>query len=214
MTRCLPGHHGSVQQLNRIELEAGLDHVRQAPLDDGTVELIVRRPAVDSREVLAEAILDVRAGLIGDSWQDRGSTSTADGSPHPDRQLTLMNNRAALLVAGDPKRRQLAGDQLYVDLDLSPANLPSGTRLALGSAVIEVTAQPHLGCAKFAARFGHDALRFVNSGIGRELRLRGLNARIVVSGTVRPGDTIRKLRRETRPDSAAAPDGVPARKRP
>ena len=104
----------------------------------------------------------------------------------------MMNSRAALLVAHDLDRRALAGDQLYAELDLSTANLPPGTRLAVGSAVLEVTDQPHLGCAKFAARFGTDALRFVNSRVGRELRLRGLNARVVISGTVRTGDQIRK----------------------
>src|SRR5450755_2894498 len=167
--------------------------VRESPLDGGKVELIVCRPAVDERAVLAEGALDADAGLAGDTWQTRGSTRTADGSPHPGKQLTVMNSRAALLVARDPDRRMQAGDQLYVDLDLSPANLPPGARLALGSAVIEVTDQPHLGCAKFAARFGKDAWRFVNSKVGRELRLRGLNARVVVAGTVRPGDVIQKL---------------------
>ena len=167
--------------------------VRESPLDGGKVELIVCRPAVDERAVLAEGALDADAGLAGDTWQTRGSTRTADGSPHPGKQLTVMNSRAALLVARDPDRRMQAGDQLYVDLDLSPANLPPGARLALGSAVIEVTDQPHLGCAEFAARFGKDAWRFVNSKVGRELRLRGLNARVVVAGTVRPGDVIRKL---------------------
>ena len=186
-------HHGTVEHLSTAALEAGLDHVRESPPDGGTVELIVRRPAVDEREVLTEGTLDADAGLAGDTWQARGSTRTTDGSPHPGMQLTVMNSRAALLVARDPGRRMLAGDQLYVDLDLSPANLPPGTRLALGSAVIEVTDQPHLGCAKFAARFGADAWRFVNSRAGRELRLRGLNARVVVAGTVRPGDVIRKL---------------------
>jgi hypothetical protein len=185
-------HHGNVKHLSTAELEAGLSDVRDSPSDGGTVELIVRRPAVDEREVLAEATLDVEAGLAGDTWPVRGSTRTADGSPHPDMQLTVMNSRAALLVAQDPDRRMLAGDQLYVDLDLSPGNLPPGTRLALGSAVIEVTDLPHLGCPKFAARFGQDAWRFVNSRIGRELRLRGLNPRVVVSGTVRAGDAIRK----------------------
>ncbi len=186
-------HHCRVEHLSTAELKAGLGDVRDSPSDGGTVELIVRRPAVDEREVLAEAALDMEAGLAGDTWPVRGSKRTADGSPHPDMQLTVMNSRAALLVARAPGRRMLAGDQLYVDLDLSPANLPPGTRLALGSAVIEVTDQPHLGCAKFAARFGADALRFVNSRIGRELRLRGLNARVIVSGTVRTGDTIRKM---------------------
>ena len=175
--------------------------MRRSPRDGGTVQLIVRRPAVDEREILTEAALDTQAGLVGDTWRLRSSTRTPDRSPHPDMQLTVMNSRAALLVARSPGRRPLAGDQLYADLDLSVANLPPGTRLALGTAVIEVTGQPHLGCAKFAARFGDDALRFVNSRVGRELRLRGLNAKIVVSGIVRADDEIRKL-----PAGTAGPD--------
>jgi hypothetical protein len=187
------GHDHVVEHLTAAALEAGVDGVRQSPSDVGTIELIVRRPAVDVREQLAEATLDMAAGLLGDTWRARGSSRTADGSAHPDMQVTVMNSRAALLVAQDPWRRALAGDQLFVDLDLSPANLPTGTRLALGSAVIQVTSEPHLGCAKFAARFGDDAWRFVNSRVGRALRLRGLNARVVVSGNVRRGDQIRKL---------------------
>ena len=195
-----------MEHLGPAELEAGLDHIRESPPDGGVVELIVRRPAVDQREVLAVATLDTGAGLVGDNWRARGNTGTADGSAHPGRQLTMMNSRAALLVAQHPGRRMLAGDQLYVDLDLSPANLPAGTRLAVGSAVIEVSEEPHLGCAKFAARFGKEALRFVNSRVGRGLRLRGLNARIVTSGTVRPGDRISKLA----PADGAATDGAAA----
>ena len=167
------------------------------------VELIVCRPAVGERTVLAEGWLGVDAGLAGDTWAERGSTRTTDGSALLDQQLTVMNSRAALLVAQHPDRRMLAGDQIYVDLDISVANLPPGTRLALGSAVIEVTAQPHLGCAKFSARFGQEAWRFVNSRVGRALRLRGLNARIVVSGTVRTRDVVRKL-------PAAGADGADA----
>jgi MOSC domain-containing protein len=190
---CAGRDHGLIEHLGPADLEAGLDHIRESPPDGGVVELIVRRPAVDERELLAVATLDAGAGLVGDSWRPRGSTSTADGSAHPGMQLTMMNSRAALLVAQHPGRRMLAGDQLYVDLDLSPANLPAGTRLAVGSAVVEVSEEPHLGCAKFAARFGKDAWRFVNSRVGRGLRLRGLNARILASGTVRPGDRVRKL---------------------
>jgi MOSC domain-containing protein YiiM len=166
-------------------LEGGLDEIRLSPSDQGRVELIVRRPTGNEREVVPEARLDCAGGLIGDNW--------VNGSAHADTQLTLMNARVALLVAGQPDRRQLAGDQLYVDLDLSQENIPSGTRLELGSAVVEITSPPHLGCNKFAERFGPDARRFVNSQVGRQLRLRGVNARIVVAGTVRVGDTIRKL---------------------
>jgi hypothetical protein len=173
-------------------LEGGLDDIRRSPPDSGRVDLIVRRPAENAREVLAEARLDRVEGLVGDTWRVRPSNLTRDRSPHPDLQLTLMNSRVAALVAGEDERRQLAGDQLYVDLDLSEANLPPGTRLTLGSAVIEISDKPHRGCAKFAQRFGQEALRFVNSPVGRQLRLRGVNARIVTTGTVRVGNSIHK----------------------
>jgi MOSC domain-containing protein YiiM len=166
-------------------LDEGLPAVRRSPPDDGTVELIACRPAEGQRQVLAEAELDPEQGLVGDGWQARGT-------PHPERQLTLMNARAAALVAGPRESWALAGDQLYVDLDLGEANLPPGTRLAVGSAVIEVTAEPHRGCGKFSRRFGVDAMRWVNSAVGRELNLRGINARIVRGGVVRPGDAISK----------------------
>jgi hypothetical protein len=155
--------------------------------------MIVRRPAVGEREVLAEGVVDLVEGLVGDTWSSRPSRTSADGGPHPDMQLNIINARFARLIAGDEERAALAGDQLHLDLDLSQANLPAGTRLALGSAVIEVTEIPHSGCAKFRARFGADALRFVNSPVGRELRLRGLNAKVVVAGRVRRGDDVRKL---------------------
>jgi hypothetical protein len=182
------------------ELNAGLDHIRRSPSDDGTLELIVRRPAVDAREVLDEGQLDRKVGLVGDTWHSRGSTATPDGTADPDGQLTLINSRLAALVAGSEADASLAGDQLYVDLDLSEAGLPAGTRLRIGSATIEITAKPHLGCAKFAARFGPDALRFVNLGAGRALNLRGRNARVITAGTVRRGDQIRRL-----PTEAPAP---------
>jgi MOSC domain-containing protein YiiM len=174
-------------------LEESLDHIRQAPADGGTVELIARRPAEDEREVLTEARLDTHEGLEGDTWKVRGSSRTPDGGPNPDSQLTLMNARVAAAIAGERERWALAGDQLYVDLDLSIANLPAGSRVQIGSAVIEFSENPHTGCAKFSARYGVDALKFVNSPVGRELRLRGANCRVVVAGTVRAGDTIRKL---------------------
>jgi hypothetical protein len=185
----------TIRHLTPAELEAGLDEIRRSPQDAGTLELIVRRPAVDRREVLEEAALDREHGLRGDTWNVRGSRRTTDGSSHPDMQLNVMNARAAALVAQTRDRWPLAGDQLYLDLDLSGRNLPPGTRLELGTAVIEVTEIPHTGCAKFVSRFGLDAMKFVNSPIGRELNLRGICCRVATPGVVRVGDRVTKLRR-------------------
>lgn len=179
--------------LSTSELEAGLANIREAPSDRGTLELIVRRPALDLREVVEEADLDLEKGLVGDSWILRPSRSTPDRSPHPLMQLNVMSSRAISLIAADPKRWALAGDQMYIDFDLSIDNLPTRTQLVIGEAVIEVTDPPHRGCQKFSGRFGLDALRFVNSEVGRSLRLRGLNARVVVAGTIRRGDAVTKL---------------------
>lgn len=177
--------------------DTGLEVVRAAPRDRGTVELIVRRPAVDGREAVDEAQLDLEEGLVGDGWRARGR-SGGRRPPNPDAQVTVMSSRAIALAAGERDRWPLAGDQLYVDLDLSAENTPAGTRLAIGAAVIEVSAKPHLGCAKFRGRFGFDAVRFVNSPhAGQGLRLRGINARVLSAGDVHVGDTIRKL---TAPD--------------
>jgi MOSC domain-containing protein YiiM len=177
--------------LSPAELEAGLPTVREAPRDVGVLELIVRRPAVEEREVVEEAELDLDHGLVGDNWHTRGRSG---GRPANEKaQLTVTSSRATALVAGERERWPLAGDQLYVDFDLSAANVPPGTRLEIGSAVIEVTDDPHTGCKKYSARFGLDALIFANSVEGRSLNLRGINARIVQPGTVRVGDAVRKL---------------------
>lgn len=181
------------QHLMPEVLEAGLDDIRQSPADDGVLKLIVRRPVVDQRDVLDTGELDPVVGLVGDSWSTRGSSSTPDGSANPDGQLAIMNYRCALLVAGSPDRVPLAGDQLFVDLNLSSAELPAGSRLAIGKTVVEITAKPHRGCEKFAARYGVAALRFVNFGAGRDLNLRGRNARVVVGGTIRLGDRVHRL---------------------
>ncbi len=183
----------ALTHLTTEQLHAGLEEIRRSPKDEGVLALIVRRPAVDAREVLQEGHLDLVEGLSGDTWSRRGSSRSADGLSHPEMQLNVMNARAVALVAQHPDRWALAGDQLYVDLDLSRENLPAGTRLAVGAAVIEVTAQPHTGCRKFVDRFGLDAMTFVNAPIGRALNLRGINARVVAPGTIRVGDAVRKL---------------------
>jgi hypothetical protein len=191
------------RHLTREELDAGVAGIRQSPADRGSVELIVRRPSLNEREVLEEGELDLELGLVGDTWHRRASSRMPDKSPHPGMQINLMNARAIGLIAGERARWPLAGDQLYVDLDLSVANLPPGTRLAIGGAVLEVTEIPHTGCAKFVSRFGLEAMKFVNSPLGRQLNLRGINARVLVPGRIRVGDPVVKL-----PVAAAAVAGV------
>lgn len=181
------------KHLTTAELEAGLDDIRRSPRDEGVLEMIVCRPGVEKRRVLEEGRLDINDGLVGDNWKTRGSSRTPDGSANRDMQINIMNSRAVALVAGDRERWPLAGDQLYVDLYLGGENLPAGTRLAVGTAVLEVTPPPHTGCMKFVARFGLEAMKFVNSRVGRDLNLRGINAKVVQSGTVRQGDAVRKL---------------------
>ena len=171
-------------------LEAALRNIREAPASSGTIQLIVRRPGEDAREVLSEARINADEGIEGDTWNQRGTSLSADGGPHPNKQITIMNARAAEAIIGPIERWLLAGDQIYADLDIGHEALPAGTQLSVGDAVLEVAVEPHTGCAKYAARFGREALRFVNTGEGRDLRLRGVNCRVVQPGTVRVGDSV------------------------
>ncbi|MFH1569213.1 MAG: MOSC domain-containing protein [Gemmatimonadota bacterium] len=181
------------RHLTLVELAAGLAHVRQSPATNGRLEMIARRPAIGERDILEEGQLDLVEGLVGDNWQSRGRQQTPPREPNPETQVTLMNARFAQLVAGTRERWPLAGDQLYVDLDLGLQNLPAGTRLRIGAATVEVTAEPHTGCRKFVERFGLEAMTFANSDEGRQLCLRGINARVVQGGPIRVGDAIAKL---------------------
>jgi MOSC domain-containing protein len=182
----------SVTHLTRTELDAGLESIRSAPRDAGELLLIVRRPAIGEREVLDVGHLDVVDGLMGDTWKSRPSSRMPDRAPHPDMQINIMGARAIALIAGDKARWALAGDQLFLDMDLAGENLPPGTRLEIGTALLEVTGEPHTGCGKFVERFGVDAMKFVNSPVGRALCLRGINARVVRNGVVRVGDRAKK----------------------
>ena len=183
----------TMTHLSKAELEAGMEHIRQSPKDEGVLEMIVRRPPADEREVLEEAELSLTEGLVGDNWKFRASRHTPDRSANLDAQITVMNARLIALVAQSADRWSLAGDQLYVDMDLGEENLPPGTRLAIGSAVIEVTATPHTGCKKFSSRFGVEAMKFVNSPEGKQLHLRGINTRVIQGGTFRVGDVVKKV---------------------
>jgi hypothetical protein len=180
------------RQLNAGELEQGFDHIMQSPKDEGALKLIVRRPETETRQTLGEGRLDTEQGLVGDNWLTRGSGHMPDGEADPEMQLNIMNARVVALLADDPVRRELAGDQLYLDMDLSKENLPAGTRLEIGEAMIEITEPPHTGCKKFAGRFGDDAVIFVNSGRGKKLNFRGINAKVIRSGNIKVGDVAKK----------------------
>jgi hypothetical protein len=167
------------------QLEAGLTEVARSPRERGSLAMLVCRPQRGEREVLEAGALDVEQGLVGDRW--------ALGKRRRVNQLTLINVRLLALIDPTRERWPLAGDQLYVDFDLSAEHLPPGTRVGIGAAEIEVSAEPHLGCRLFRERYGEDALRLVNSPDGQALRLRGINAWVVKSGTVRIGDDVRAL---------------------
>lgn len=176
------------------ELLAHLDVVRASPLAEGRLDFLLRRPAEGEREVLRAAELDVARGLVGDDWETRPCRLTPDRAPHPDMQLNIVNARFSAFLSDDVLVRAGTGDQLHVDLDLSPDNVPPGTRLSIGDdALVEVTAVPHRGCAKFVRRYGSDAMRIVNDPVGRALNLRGVCARVLWGGTVRLGDRVARL---------------------
>jgi MOSC domain-containing protein YiiM len=182
--------------LTRDQLDAGLDAVREAPADEGALRLIVARPEREQRRLLEAGTLEVGGGLTEDMWSRRSSSTTVDGGPNPEAEVTVMNARSTALLAHEPEpgeRWAEAGDQLYVDFDISEANLPPGARFAVGDAVLEVTDTPHTGCGKFIKRYGVEAQKFVNSPEGRALRLRGVNTRVVVPGNVAVGDAVRKV---------------------
>ena len=185
-------------------LESALDHLRTAPVDAGTVTLVVRRPERLTRELLAEAVIDEAEGRVGDSWLSRTTSRAKAVGRHFDAQVTVMSSRMVALLGDTDAERALAGDQLYVDLDLSHDNLPAGSRIEVGDdVVLEVTAKPHAGCKKFLDRFGPDAVAFVNSEEGSRLRLRGLNARVVRGGVVRVGDDVRRSPFSTAPSEVS-----------
>jgi len=183
----------SIVHLTANELENGLERILQAPEDRGTVELIVTRPNINERKIADQVDLDLEQGVVGDNWKTRGYAKTDDGSAHPGMQITIMNSRVAALVAQEADRWALAGDQFFVDMDLSEQNLPCGSRVGIGSAELEVSFEPHLGCKKFVERFGLEAMKFVNSEKGKQLKLRGINAKVVKPGIVKQGDLLRKL---------------------
>lgn len=179
--------------LTMADIQTGLTDLGTSPQDKGILEMIVCRPIIGERIVLDRAELNLTDGLVGDNWQARGSKATENGSAHPEAQITLMNSRIIQLIAQDRSRWPLAGDQLFVDLDLSTENLQPGQRLAIGTAVLEITPMLHAGCDKFTERYGHDAIRFVNSPEGREQRRRGIYARVIQPGIIQNGDTVSKI---------------------
>jgi hypothetical protein len=190
----VPAHVPVAQRAPDRDFAPSLPVVEAAPRDVGRLAGIVVRPTVETRRTVEEAEVDVELGVIGDCWLARGSSSTPDRSARLDSQVTLISIRVLAAIEPDEARWPLAGDQLYVDLDLSQENLPPGSRLQIGDALLEVTREPHIGCSKFSARFGSDALRWTNTGRGRELRMRGMNTQVVRGGTVRVGDEVRVTR--------------------
>lgn len=182
-----------ITHLTIDELNDGLPEIRRSPDNSGILNAIVIRPATDERISLPHCELSPEGGVYGDNWALGCWKLLPDGRPDPEVQVTLMNSHAIALIAQEESRWPLAGDNLYVDLDLSGENLPPGQQLSLGSVVLEITSIAHNGCKKFAQRFGPDAVRFVNSEQGKALHLRGIYAKVTQAGVVQIGDEIKKL---------------------
>lgn len=174
-------------------LETGLEIIRNSPQDNGTLEMIVVRPAKNQRSTLQECELSLKRGVEGDHWANGCWKSLPDGSPDPDVQVTIMNSRCLKLISASSSQWPLAGDNLIVDMDLSVQNLQPGQKLSIGSAILEITSVPHTGCNNFKERFGIDSLKFISSKIGKELRLRGIYARIIRDGHIKVGDRLKKI---------------------
>jgi MOSC domain len=181
------------KHLTRAELQAGLPHIRDSPQDGGRLEAIVVRPAPGERRELQSCEISLAGGTHGDHWAKGCWMTTEDGKPHPDVQICIMNARCIGLIAHQRERWALAGDNLFIDLDLRPENLPPGQRLRLGTAVMEITSVAHSGCKSFAERFGSAAVVFVNAPTGKALRLRGVYARVVQDGLITVGDRVVKV---------------------
>ncbi len=181
------------KHLTRAELEAGLPEILQSPKDNGLVEAITVRPVSEERRVVQSTRMTLSGGVEGDHWANGCWKSTEDGKPHPDVQICIMNSRCINHIAGSRENWAPAGDNLFVDMDISPDNMPPGTRVSLGSVILEITDTPHNGCAKFVERYGREATVFVNTGEGKRLRLRGIYGRVVQDGAVSVGDVITKI---------------------
>ncbi|MEM6942438.1 MAG: MOSC domain-containing protein [Pseudomonadota bacterium] len=177
----------------RAELEAALPLILAAPKDGGRLDMIVSRPAPGERTLPQRARLTAEGGVEGDHWAKGCWLSLDDGTPHPDVQICLMMSRMIRAIAGEEAHWPPAGDNLFIDMDLTPANTPPGTRLALGSVEMVVTPEPHNGCEAFIERFGREACVFVNTGPGKTHRLRGIYCRVTKDGDISVGDSLRKI---------------------
>jgi hypothetical protein len=175
------------------QLEQGMDKITVSPKNNGMLEMIVRRPETETREVINNGEITLTNGLEGDNWKARGSSHTVDNSADPEAQITLMNSRVIQSLAGNKENWQWAGDQLFVDMDLSIDNLPPHSKLQVGSVILQISATPHTGCKKFSSRFGIEALEFISTPLGKSLRLRGVNAKVIQAGHIQVGDVVKKV---------------------
>ncbi len=198
--------HSTPQHLSTLELEQGLPEVLAAPRDAGRLAAIFVRPATNERRSLADARLTPEGGIDGDRWVTDSYYRLTGGRSDPRSQVSLMNVRFLRQIALNEDAICLAGDNLIVDLDLSEANLPAGSQLAIGDEVIiEISELSHTGCSKLEGRYGKEARAFMNNARGKSLHLRGRFARILVGGTIRVGDTVRKHAPKTHEASQFSP---------
>ena len=188
-----------VNHVSFAECEQALDHINRAPLDEAEIDCLCARPDFGTRAFPDKLILTVDHGILGERWTHSPWLTLPNGDPDPRIQVSILSKRVMDLCWRDRERVIHPGDPFVVDMNLGEANMPVGTRLAIGTAIVEVSDKFNTACVKWRDRYGQDSLHWMNLARNRPYRLRGILCRIVQDGEVKLGDRLAKLPNSAEP---------------